>query len=95
MEKIMEEKEWEGETDCECTPEERHGWTKVKLCNHCGKSVESFWKVPASENIFSYNDMIQFANYAKVNKEYTLEWVLERFIQLKKNPKFNHEIRKP
>ena len=32
------------DTDCKC--EDSSGWTTVKCCNLCGKSVEPFWKVP-------------------------------------------------
>jgi len=32
------------ESNCKCAEEEKHGWTTVKCCNHCGKSIESFWK---------------------------------------------------
>jgi len=28
---------------CKCTAEEKHGWTTIKCCNHCGKSTEEFW----------------------------------------------------
>ena len=32
--------------NCKCTVEETTGWTEVKCCNICGKSVEDFWTVP-------------------------------------------------
>jgi len=31
------------ELGCKCTPEEKHGWTTIKCCNHCGKPTEEFW----------------------------------------------------
>jgi hypothetical protein len=30
-------------TDCKCPEEIKTGWTEVKCCNICGKSVEPFW----------------------------------------------------
>lgn len=35
------------ETDCKC--ENSTGWTTIKCCNQCGKSIEPFWRVD-SEN---------------------------------------------
>lgn len=31
--------------NCSCPPSDQHGWTTVKCCNHCGKSIEKFWKL--------------------------------------------------
>jgi len=31
------------ETDCKCA--DSTGWTTVKCCNQCGKSIELFWRV--------------------------------------------------
>lgn len=30
---------------CSCSPYDQTGWITVKCYNHCGKSVEKFWKL--------------------------------------------------
>lgn len=30
--------------NCICAPSINTGWTEVKCCNQCGRSVEGFWK---------------------------------------------------
>ena len=34
--------------NCKCKVDETTGWTTVRCCNVCGKSVENFWYVPKS-----------------------------------------------
>jgi hypothetical protein len=52
------------ETDCQC--KNSPGWTTVRCCNRCGKSVESFWKVYPS-----------LPNAKQVMREGMEEWIRE------------------
>jgi hypothetical protein len=49
-------------TDCKC--KDSTGWTTVKCCNLCGKSVEEFWKVDDAKDkeIQSLTEQLQKAN---------------------------------
>ncbi len=54
-------------TDCKC--KDSTGWTTVKCCNLCGKSVEEFWKVDDAKDkeIQSLTeDNLQLRNAAEI-----------------------------
>ena len=49
-------------TKCRCTVEETTGWTTVRCCNVCGKSVEDFWNVTTLKELKAETEIQQSKN---------------------------------